>query len=333
MKKWCFLFILFFLVGCDFKEIRNLSIVSTMGIDFIDDTYQVSIIVVDKKEGESKFYSGEGDSFFKAVQAVHDKLTETLYLGHLQNVIVSEAVSKEGLAPITSYFVKEDVIQNNFYLFLIRNSTSNEVLHYLMENSGYTLSNIFKNNTMVSLKKDSSSIHSFLQNLYQKGKDPILHSLSFDKGALSSPSLALFRKDKVVGFTDIAGYYLLSGNAEQVYISLPCGDKETTFSIHHIQTHTSLNKNHIRHSIYGNVSVKENNCNRSVRSKTDQRQIQKDIQKVMTEKINLFLEDQKKEKVHAFSYSSFLSSDNYDSVDIHIHLRDNDLTDKEGLHE
>ncbi len=333
MKKWILLFFCFFLVGCDFKEIRDLSIVSTMGIDFEDGKYRVSVIVISKEEGESKLYEGEGNSFFKAIQAVNDKLTETLYLGHMQNVIVSETVSKNGLKDVLSYFIKEDVIQNNFYLFLIKESFSKDVLTYLMENSGYTLSNIFKGNNMLSLKKNDNSIHAFIQDMKDEHKDPVIHSLSLQDHSLSLHSLALFKKDKLVGFTDIAGYYLLKGNMHQIYLSFPCGEKETTFSIDHMKFQTSLSNNSATHHITGNISLKENGCNFKTNTNDDSKKIKKNIQQMMQGKIDTFLRDQKKLNVQSLDYKSLFGMRQYNNIKSKISLHTDKLKEEGELHE
>lgn len=333
MKKWILFFLCFFLVGCDFKEIRNLSIVSTMGIDFEDGKYKINVITISKEEGESKLYEGEGNSFFKAIQAVNDKLTEELYLGHMQNVIVSETVSKNGLKDVLNYFIKEDVIQNNFYLFLIQDSLSKDVLTYLMENSGYTLSNIFKGNNMLSLKKNNNSIHTFIQDMKDEHKDPVIHSLSLYKHSLSLHSLALFKEDKLVGFTDINGYYLLKGNVNQIYLSFPCGKKETTFSIDHMKFRTSISKNTVIHHISGDISMKENGCDFKMNTNDDMEKIKKDVQKVMQKKINTFLEDQNRLKIQSIDYKSFFLNKKYNDIKCKISLHTNGLKERGELHE
>lgn len=333
MKKYIFLFLCFFLTGCDFKEIRDLSIVSTMGIDFTDGKYEVSVISLSKEEGKSKLYTASGNSFFQAIQGVNDKLTETLYLGHIQNVIVSEDVSKEGLSTIISYFIKEDVIQNNFYLFLARKTSSKDILNYLMENSGYTLSNIFKGNHLLDLKKNDNSIHAFINDMKNASKDPVIHSLSLTDHSLSFSGLAIFKKDKLVGFSDMLGYYLLSSNVKKVYLSFPCEGKETTFSVHDIRFHTSIQNNSVIHHIKGDITIQENGCNRKVDTKKDILNIKKEAEKIMKKKIDSFLSDQEKWNVHSLDYKSFFFNKKYDSILCKIDLDTSDLKRKEELHE
>lgn len=333
MKKGILFCLFFFLVGCDFKEIRNLSIVSTMGIDLVDGKYKINVIVLSKDEGNSKLYEGDGNSFFKAIQSVNDKLTENLYLGHMQNVIVSESISKEGLYDILNYFMKEDIIQTNFYLFLAKNTSSRTILDYLMKNSGYTLSNIFKENHILHLKKNDNSINAFINDMKDEHKDPVIHSLSLKNDSLSLNALALFRNDKLIGFSDMVGYYLLKGNTDQIYLSLPCGAKETILSIHHIRFHTSIQNNQVIHHIKGNVSIKENGCHFKTATQKNRQNIENRATTIIEEKINIFLQDQKRWKVQSLDYKSFLLNKNYKSIKCKVNLSMDKLNNKGDLHE
>lgn len=333
MKKRLLFCLLFFLTGCDFKEIRDLSIVSTMGIDSIDGKYKVSVIVLSKEEGNSKLYEGDGNSFFQAVQSVNDKLTENLYLGHMQNVIVSESISKEGLYDVLNYFMKEDIIQNNFYLFLAKKTTSKAILDYLMENSGYTLSNIFKGNHILHLKKNDNSINAFINDMKDEHKDPVIHSLSLKDHSLSLNALALFRKDKLVGFSDMVGYYLLKGNTDQIYLSIPCGKRETTLSIEHIRFHTSIYNNQVIHHIKGDVFIKENGCHLRTGTQKDVQKLKKRTKTMIEEKINVFLRDQEKWNIQSLDYKSFLLNRKYESIKCKIDLNMDKLEKKGDLHE
>lgn len=333
MKKYFLLLFCFLFIGCDSKEIRDLSITSTMGIDFIDGKYRVSVIVISKEEGESRLYTGEGNSFFKAIQSVNNKLTETLYLGHIQNVIVSEKISKHGLRDILSYFLKEDIIQNNFYFFLVKKTEAVKILDYLMENGGYTLSNIFKENNMFDLKKNDNSINAFINDMKDEHKDAVMHSLSLLEDSLLLHSLALFHKDKLVGFSDIIGYYLLKGNVNQVYLSYSCENAETTFSVNHMKFHTSIYNNEVIHNIDGDLSIKENGCRLPTKTKQDILKIERYVKKVMKNKMNIFLSDQKKWNVQSLDYKDFIQNKKYDKVVNHIHLNTDDLEKKGDLHE
>ena len=75
MKKIFILFILL-LSGCsDYKELNNLAIVNTIGIDKKDNNYKLCIEVLntDKENGKNKIYYSTGKTINEAINKVNNK--------------------------------------------------------------------------------------------------------------------------------------------------------------------------------------------------------------------------------------------------------------------
>ena len=56
MKKIFILFMLFFLVGCDYKEVTDSSFVTVVGIDKENDEYVISALIPGKNEDNTNLY-------------------------------------------------------------------------------------------------------------------------------------------------------------------------------------------------------------------------------------------------------------------------------------
>ena len=104
MKKLKIIFIvitLFSLTGCSYVELNKMAIVSALGIDYKDNSYQITAQVMDvqKTEGNSSIqtsliYEAEGKTIGEAIRNLSEKYPKTVYLGHLQIIIIGKEVAE-----------------------------------------------------------------------------------------------------------------------------------------------------------------------------------------------------------------------------------------------
>ena len=110
-----FFIISIFLTGCaGYEELNNLSIVTAVAFDKTDDNYELSFLIANSpkaqtsaKEGEAKttVYEGKGKTIAEASKAIEQIVPKKTYLGHINVVIISEDIAKDGywlLFPIFS---------------------------------------------------------------------------------------------------------------------------------------------------------------------------------------------------------------------------------------
>ncbi len=94
------------LSGCWSKrELNELAIVVALGIDKIDDEYEISIQVVDPSEISSKqpssgrspvvTYHAKGKSVFEAIRRMTTLTPRKPYFSHLQIVVIGQKLAEE----------------------------------------------------------------------------------------------------------------------------------------------------------------------------------------------------------------------------------------------
>lgn len=122
MKKVILITLLLLLTGCyDYNELTDLGIVSSMFIDYVDDTYKVDLEILDTNEkvtSPSYFISGTGNTFNNALNNLYTKTTKEIYLNHINAVIVSKRFAKDKMSELYDYFVRAPYIRKDSYFFI-----------------------------------------------------------------------------------------------------------------------------------------------------------------------------------------------------------------------
>lgn len=314
MKKWMIMICILLLTGCDYKELNEISISTVLGIDKNNEEYTITSLIVGKGENETIIETGTGTSLTTAFSNLNLNLSENLYLNHVQTIIISDQIAKEGLNPILDYFVKNDSIQNSFYLFLAHKVSAQAILQTLLEshNSDYnTITNIFKYNDEIEFSDKTDNIDEFLDTLLEKGKEPTLNTVTISNDKVTSSKLAIFRNDKLKGFSENSmGIAVLSNHANHIIIHIPCETQNSVVEINQIHVQTKINNNQIQNDITGNITLKENACQFQINNKVQQKiliqKAEKEVQKILKQSTN----EIQNLKSDIFGYGSMLYKKN-----------------------
>lgn len=309
MKKVAILIILLFLLtGCDYKELSEISIATVLGIDKQKDIYTISSLVVGKEENETLLYTGKGSSITTALSNLNLNLSENLYLNHVQTVLVSEKIAKEGMEPILDYFIKNDSIQNNFYLFLAHDASAEDILKSLLKNSqnNYnTVTNIFKYNDEIEFTNKSDSITEFLDSLLKKGKEPTLNSITIQNDAITTSKLGIFKKDKLYSFSgNMMGIALLSNRVDHIILNIPCKQGESVIEVNNIEVKTKYVNKEIHNKIKGTIDIKENVCAYDIRKDNDKKEVTKKVQKEIQNLLAKTIHESKTNRSDVFGFGN-----------------------------
>ncbi|MFJ5788589.1 Ger(x)C family spore germination protein [Lysinibacillus sp. NPDC093197] len=146
MSKMKMIFLLLILTlllsGCWSKrELNELAIVVALGIDKIDDEYEVSIQVVDTSEISSKqpssgrspvvTYHAKGKSVFEAIRRMTTLTPRRPYFSHLQMVVIGEKLAEVGINEPLDFIARDHEFRNDFDVIISHGSTAKEVLNVL----------------------------------------------------------------------------------------------------------------------------------------------------------------------------------------------------------
>ncbi|MDD3341793.1 MAG: Ger(x)C family spore germination protein [Bacilli bacterium] len=310
MRKIIICFLCLFLIGCDAKELSELSIGTVLGIDKKENTYTVSCLIVGKEENETKFYQGIGSSVETALNNLNLKLSENLYLNHIQSVIVGEGAAKDGMKNIVQYFIRNSNIQKNFYLFVTQDVNANTVLDNLLKTSGNDyniITNIFKYNDQIDFKEQKNSFTGFLDDILSPNKEPVLHAITLTKDTLVTADLALFKNDKLISFSkNITGYAVLMEEAKKITLEIPCKEDKSIVSVEKIKRKTKVKNGTIYNTIKGNLYLKENGCHFKINTEKEKNALKKKAEKQLEQKLGQVLKEAKKIDSDIFGYQEFL---------------------------
>lgn len=230
--------------GCtSYTELNNLSIVSTLGIDYQDNQYHLVISVIDGEIDDNSIqknltiYESTDDNLEGAFQDIYFKSSKRLYLSHIDLLLLTENAINEKLPNIITNFLENNEYRNNFSVVLLKDANLLEFMQG--EIQAEEVNNLLKTN-----QKETG---------YSKVRDfeTILKDLLIDKNTYL-PTI-LYEEEKIVlgGFTLIKDYQTtdLLDKKESILLNLLTNSIEKSYlnqnNIYENQTLITSRKNQI----------------------------------------------------------------------------------------
>lgn len=338
MKKFVLivitLFILLISSGCyNYKEINNMAIVSSIGIDKDNknDKYIVSAQIMNSKESEDSedsqitVYTKEGDTVHEALRNITLKSPRKLYGNHLSKIVLSEEVAKEGIDNILDTFNRVTEVRNEFIITIVKEDKASDVLKVLT-----TTESIPAEYVKLSLKiADKTSgltyatkLDEFISLYLKKGIDPVVPVLKIDKkekkgttinnitttnpiSKIVIEDLAVTNKGKLETYLkneEVIGYNFLRNQIQKMIIPVKCDDENNYASISILKNKTKSsaekkdNKYIINFNINSEAIITEYNCKKDLTDEKVIKELEKDTEKKIKRYIKKSLNKQKETK-------------------------------------
>ena len=328
------LFILLISSGCyNYKEINNMAIVSSIGIDKDNknDKYIVSAQIMNSKESENSedsqitVYTKEGDTVHEALRNITLKSPRKLYGNHLSKIVLSEEVAKEGIDNILDIFNRVTEVRNEFIITIVKEDKASDVLKVLT-----TTESIPAEYVKLSLKiADETSgltyatkLDEFISLYLKKGIDPVVPVLKIDKkekkgttinnitttnpiSKIVIEDLAVTNKGKLETYLkneEVIGYNFLRNQIQKMIIPVKCDDENNYASISILKNKTKSsaekkdNKYIINFNINSEAIITEYNCKKDLTDEKVIKELEKDTEKKIKRYIKKSLNKQKKTK-------------------------------------
>ncbi len=142
-KAICLLMMLTLLLGgCWSKlELNELAIAVGLGIDKVDNEFEITVQVVDPSEISSKqptagrapvvSYSSKGATVFEAIRKMTTSTPRKPYFAHLQIVVLGDELAKEGINESLDLISRAHEFRNDFNVIVAHDATAEEVLNIL----------------------------------------------------------------------------------------------------------------------------------------------------------------------------------------------------------
>ena len=192
MKKLLLVITLcFILTGCgNYAELDKLAIVTGVAIDKDGDDYEISYLVANSpkgqtssKEGEAKttVYSGTGETIPDAAMIIEQKSPKKIYLGHVNVVIISEEIAKDGFFKVADWLFRNPETRKQFYLLLAKDEKAKNIIKIISPLESFPSQSIA---TLLESNRDSKSAsttttyNNFVGYVLEQGADPIVPTIT-----------------------------------------------------------------------------------------------------------------------------------------------------------
>ena len=128
------------LTGCiERTELSNIAIVAGLGIDKIDDRYELTVQILNPASitGENQnalpVYSIKetGETIYEAYQKLDQITTSQLFLSHLNVIVINTELAESGIGPVLNFALRHTDIRPDINIVISKNASANEILNVL----------------------------------------------------------------------------------------------------------------------------------------------------------------------------------------------------------
>ncbi|OPX44222.1 spore germination protein B3 precursor [Ruminiclostridium hungatei] len=200
-----------FTTGCwNYREINQMSIVSGAAVDKTQDgKYKLTVEIIDLKSGgkdvviHSKKLESYGDSFFDAVRNTIKFNSQKLYWGHVETIVISQKVAREGILQILDFLARDAEPRLSIDILISKEDTAAQILN---SQSITTEVRAFEVNEMLDVEKALSKsvkteVYQFINALGDEGVSAVVPVIGLKKNSGIETSqlsgTAVFKKDKL----------------------------------------------------------------------------------------------------------------------------------------
>jgi spore germination protein KC len=272
-RQWLSLLVVFMalipLTGCwDRRELNELGISVAMGIDKIDNEYQVTAQVVQPGEVAQKksgavsgtpvtMYEARGVTIFEALRKMTTTSPRIIYAAHLRVVLLGEDLARDGIGQAMDLLSRNYELRTDFYIIVAKGTTAAKALSILTPLEKIPADKLFK--SIETSEKSwapitAVTLDELIMDFVSEGKHPVLSGAEvignedigrFNKNIetlrpaaeLHNAGLAVFRKDKLLGWLneeESKGYNYILNNVKSTvgHVSCPNGGNIALEVIH-----------------------------------------------------------------------------------------------------
>jgi len=260
MKKYTFVLLILSLVltGCwDRRELNEIAITLALGIDKVDEEFQLTAQVVVPSEVSMKQSSGRstvtlfqatGETIFEAFRKMTIDSPRKIYPGHLRMLVIGEELAKAGVGESLDLLSRDWELRSDFYVVVAKDKTAAEILNVTTPIESIPANKMY--NTLKTSEENWAvtkgvTLDELLGDLITDGKDAVLTGIQvFGNQEVGSSKqnvesitpaaqiqydyLAVFKKDKLVGWlneSESKGYNYIIDSVKSTVASIPCPEK------------------------------------------------------------------------------------------------------------
>lgn len=349
------LLIVFTLTGCyNYQELNKVAIVSSIGVDKVDDMYEVTVQIMNAKEDKESegsqvaIYSEKANSILYALRQITMKSPRKLNGSHLGKLVLSKDVAKENIIDIIDNFERLSQTREEINIMIVDNDTAKHTLSVLTttENvpSEYVKREIetsFKNTSLTYNVKMDEFVSEYLKK-YIDPTIPVIKLVNYDKDGTTmdninttKPISKIIVTDKL-GITDngkvidylnkdeIYGFNFLNNNVKTPIIEIKCDNEDYASVSINNKTKYDIKKMNNKYEITYHINIKgeinEYTCNKNIKNEDNVKEIENKIKKQISKDIEKVLKKDKENKSNFLGIKRkvYLYDSKYNDEDINV---------------
>lgn len=202
MKKIILFIICLLLTGCfDYQELNDLSIVSSIAIDYKDNQYIINLEVIETvKEGSStklssKLINGSDSILTEAFNKAMKNTNKKVYMEHVKLLVFSEDMAKEGILPTIDYVIRNTKISSNYRMVVTKDIDK----LYDIELENDIVSNLITDTINYGIEPtNSDNVDIIASYLVTNSKDISIPYVDIDEKNIIVDNVAVFKGDKLL---------------------------------------------------------------------------------------------------------------------------------------
>lgn len=293
------------LTGCSYTELNKLAIVSALGIDYVDGEYEITAQVMDVKkldtgaEENSIIYEAKGKTIGKAIRNLSEKYPKTVYLGHVEIIILGKETAEEKISDIFDYVMRSPEVRSTGYVLINKDQSAKLTLEPENEKEKSFATEQIKSSLESATKRSGTvyliTFEEFLQTYLQKGIDSVVPLIKIDKKHGNETSntvitdLAVIKNGKIMKSLNekqSIAYNTINNNYYDIVITPKYNGKPCGLIIFNpnSKVKTIIKDNSIEVELDIKVEAKVNELNEKINPNSDKtnRELEKVIEKELS---------------------------------------------------
>lgn len=320
MRKYIFILlviVIFFNGLKGVRELTDLAIVKSIGIDISEEGEIVFTAIVTDTSNKEKLnggdvYTSKGNSVQEAARNMVDISPKKLYIAHLETLVISEDIAKEHLENALDFFIRDNEGSNSFYLFIANGSSAEEVINVINEEEIDMVS--FLNSTQ-KYKGDANlkTLNDILRDIIEEGTQVTVNSIAIKEDKIITSDMAYFDKWNMKGYlTDEESilYNMLINQTQYFITSIDKDDDLVVAEVTSSKAKYSIDKNDnscVNLKLNVNANITQTGKNIKLNDEEAIKNIQNKLEEEINKKINEFYRKIKDEyKVDILSLGNLL---------------------------
>lgn len=315
MKKLIKLIILILIIniitGCSYVELNKLAIVSALGIDYKNNKFEITAQVMDiqKSEGNSVkqtslVYEASGNTIGEAIRNLSEKYPKTVYLGHLQIIILGKEVAEGRINTIFDYMLRSPEVRSTGNILVNKEQSAKETLKPKNEKENSFATEQIKSSLENATKRTGTvkliTFEEFVKDYLQKGLDPVIPLIKVNKQNNNKTSdtiianLAVLKNNKIekeLTRDESIAYNTINENYDDIVITPKYKDQTIGIILFNPKSkiETTIKNNNVYTNINITIETKLNEINEKIRCNNEK--VRKELEQAIKNELNNYIND------------------------------------------